>query len=166
MTKRSLDDHIKDIRKASAPSIVPDSLRFKAPPVAKEEKEYLPALNEIIPDKKVLDRLVQVVEYQHALGQEEKKIRDQRKPFTTEIKKTLEEYREAGNIRALCGELKVNYYVSERKSIKAEALTSALLKRGIAPAIIMAIVQESTVTSSTATLKITGAGESESDGDY
>ena len=144
----SLKERMGQAVKSSAPSMNPFDT---PPPTVKKEAEVLPDMREVIEDAGMRRALVPLIEQNAELASEERLIRKQRKPLQDGIKKLL------GNnyTRFMCGLTRVVYYQVPRESLSRQKL----LEAGVSPKILAAC----TVTSYSATLKITPSGDGEDD---
>ena len=139
----SLKEKMGQAVKSSAPSMNPFDT---PPPTKKKEAEILPDMREVIESDITRRMLVPLIEQNAELAAEERLIRKERKPLQDGIKKLL------GNnyTRFMCGLTRVVYYQVPRESLSRQKL----LEAGVSTKILAAC----TVTSYSATLKITPAG--------
>lgn len=137
---QSLQDKMKAAVGGAAPSLTPGPRPL--PPA--KEVETLPDISEVI--EGVADRLAlkRLVADSVALAAQEKEIKAMRAPITNNIKNILAKY-EVG--KAMCGDARINFYTVPRSSLSKDLL----LRAGVTPAVIAAC----TVTTQTATLRIT-----------
>lgn len=143
--QRSLKERIAQVAgQAAAPSMVP------AQTVPPPPKETVPALSDIVQDKKDMLLLKRLIEQSVELADEEQALRKKREPLTKQIKNLLGKYEIS---KAECDDIHVSYYTVPRSSIKADKL----LELGVLPA----VIAKATVTTESYTLRISRRGEDE-----
>lgn len=147
---------MKEVTKVAAPSILPEAT--VRPP---KPEEVVPDIREYIDDKATLSRLAEITEYQRHLGDEISRLNKERRPYTDEIKRTIHEFMITGHgFKAMVNGIKLQYFNAQRRTIKADALTRALLARNFQPLQIAEIINESTVVADAFTLRV-GGGDDE-----
>ena len=146
------------VRKVISPLVLANLYPSTAPPP--KEVEAPPQLEDldIVPADRV--RLSHLVRESAEWGQQEKEAKKARKPITEQIKTILGAYK-IGRV-LVCG-LWVNYYNAPRTTLDKGLLMTNLLEAGILPAKATKILEMSTVTKDSYTLRIRVPGESDDD---
>ena len=153
----SLEERMALATSVGAPSMVPD---FNPPPA--KVVEVIPTLQELVTDPKdylTLKRLCfESKEYGHTQREAAKLL----KPITARIKILLGKYRVG---KALDGDVRINYYSGERRSINPDKLQNKLLTLGMLPDTIKEVITAATKVKESYTLKITEVGQTDDETD-
>ncbi len=154
----NLEDRLKASLKVVNASLVPDEV---IPPPEKEE-EIVPQLTDIITDRAERLKLIRMIQLQLPLAEQEKAIKNARKPLVDGIKKILGKFQVSK--AAWEGHI-INYFTGKpRRSISESKLILALTKRGMQPSKIKEILEESIEVGNpiyTLRIRVAGAEEEE-----
>jgi hypothetical protein len=144
-TKKTLEERLKGVAAAGAPSMIPVS---DPPPPPPKVEEVIPQLSDLIQDRKKRLEMARLVSAHGELGEQVSTLNKQRDKLTAAIKKLAGENSIA---KCISGDWQVNYFASTRESIKKDKL----LALGVSPGVILA----ATAITHPLTLKVTRIGE-------
>jgi hypothetical protein len=154
--KYTLEQQLKDIASATAPSMVPGPA--VPPPPAKEE-EVIPAVGDIVNNAKERLELARAIDRSAQLTAQEKIIHKERDALTSYIKASMGRLKVG---KMISGTWKVNYYEQSRRVIEERYLAMALLKHSIPAEVGRRILEDAVDVRSSYILRITASREEES----
>lgn len=138
----TMRQRIQAVAAASAPSMVPTPYEKPEAPPEKEE-EVIPAVSDLIPDKKALLDLARMVARHGEIGAAKSPLGKEQKKLTEKIKLIVGKYKVG---KAMCGLWRINYYNAPR-----ETLDEGLL---LAAGVPLATIQACKVSKDSYTLRI------------